>query len=144
MSSSAQDDRKAIETWLLAFHNASKSLDADTWLDNFFTDDAALQYGNNPVISGPAVRLMFKNVFSKLDMMTHDVDYFDYVPPRVYQAATIRYLVKGDDPGKDVIQIPGFATFFVKKEDNGKIRCYRAETFLDPSAVFKRIAEKGE
>ncbi|KAF4959254.1 hypothetical protein FSARC_10770 [Fusarium sarcochroum] len=144
MSSSTQDDRKTIEAWLLAFHDASKSLDADAWLDNFFTDNAALQYGNSPVISGLAVRLMFKNVFSKLDMMTHDVEYFDYVPPRIYQAATIRYLVKGDDPEKDVIQIPGFATFFVRKGDDGEIRCYRAETFLDPSPVFQRMVEKGE
>jgi hypothetical protein len=51
--------------------------------------------------------------------------------------------VKGDDSEKDVIQIPGFATFFVKSDDAGKLRCYRAETFLDPSPVFARIAEKG-
>lgn len=67
----------------------------------------------------------------------------DYVSPRIYQAATIQYLVKGDDIEKDVIRIPGFATFFVKKFEDGKFRCYRAETFLDPSPVFQRIAEKG-
>lgn len=104
---------------------------------------------------------MFKGVFSKLDMMTHDVEYFgmapskqgrvknatklkltDYVPPRIYQAARIRYLVKDDNPDKDVIEIPGFATFFVKSGEDGKLRCFRAETFLDPSPVFQRIAEK--
>lgn len=72
-----------------------------------------------------------------------DKQWTDYVPPRIYQAATIRYLVKGDDSAKDVIQIPGFATFFVKPGGDGSLRCYRAETFLDPSPVFQRMAEKG-
>ena len=40
----------------LQFHDASASLDADKWLNRFFTDDAALQYANNPVISGMEVR----------------------------------------------------------------------------------------
>jgi hypothetical protein len=51
--------------------------------------------------------------------------------------------VKGDSAEKDVIEIPGFATFYVKSGEYGKLKCYRAETFLDPAAVFQRIAEKG-
>jgi hypothetical protein len=51
----------------------SASLDADKWLDDFFTDDASLQYANNPVIYGSTVREMFKTVFAKLDIMTHEV-----------------------------------------------------------------------
>lgn len=62
--------------------------------------------------------------------------------PRIYQAAKIQYLVKGDDAQKDIIEIPAFATFYVKYTEDGNLRCYRAETFLDPSAVFERIAEK--
>ncbi|OQE19221.1 hypothetical protein PENFLA_c019G03579 [Penicillium flavigenum] len=38
--------------------------------------------------------------------------------------------------------IPGFAVFFVQMDDVGHVKCYRAETFLDPSAVFQRTAEK--
>ncbi|KAF5011611.1 hypothetical protein FDECE_2274 [Fusarium decemcellulare] len=86
---------------------------------------------------------MFKDLFNKLDGLAHDVDYFDYVSPRIYQAAAIRYLVKGDDPEKDEIQIPGFATYYVKEAEGGKIRCYRAEMFGDMTPVFQRIAEKG-
>ncbi|KAH7268355.1 hypothetical protein B0J15DRAFT_545223 [Fusarium solani] len=137
MTKATDIGREEIETWLLEYHRGSKSLDADLWLDNFYTEDISLQYANLPVLSGVSVRQMFKETFAKLDMMTHDI------VPRVYQAATIRYLVKGDDPEKDVIEIPGFATFFVKKEEDGKIRCYKAEIFLDPLPVFQRIAEKG-
>ncbi|VUC28707.1 unnamed protein product [Clonostachys rosea] len=127
----------------LKFHAASKTLDADYWLDNYFTENASLQYANSPVISGPSVRQMFKEVFKKLDLMEHEVLYFDVVGDRIYQAAKIRYLVKGDDPGQGVIEIPGFAVFNVEHGEGEKIRCYKAEIFLDPSPVFKRIAEKG-
>jgi hypothetical protein len=106
------------------------------------TDDVEIQYSNNPVIKGNEVRQMFKIVLGQLDMMTHEICYFDYVAPRIYQAATIRYLVKGDSPDTDEITIPGFAVFCVRRDDAGCVKCYRAETFLDPSAVFQRIAEK--
>ncbi|KAJ5780622.1 hypothetical protein N7457_005782 [Penicillium paradoxum] len=101
-----------------------------------------MQYANNPVIQGSEVRQMFRSVLSQLAMLTHEIRYFDYVAPRIYQAATIRYLVKGDSLDTDEITIPGFAVFFVRKDDAGRMKCYRVETFLDPSAVFQRIAEK--
>ncbi|KAM0228914.1 hypothetical protein ACHAP5_011819 [Fusarium lateritium] len=142
MHSSVQEDRQRIESWLLAFHESSKTLDADQWVDSFFTNDVTLQFANNPAISGDDLRRMFKNVFTNLDMMTHDIEYFDYIPPRIYQAATVRYLVKGDNPEKDVIQIPGFSSLSVKEDTNGKLRCYHAEIFLDASPVFRRIGEK--
>lgn len=106
------------------------------------TDDVEMQYANNPAIKGSEVRQMFKTVLGQLDMMVHDIRYFDYVAPRIYQAATIRYLVKGDSLDTDEITIPGFAVFSVRKDDAGHVKCYRAETFLEPSAVFQRIAEK--
>jgi hypothetical protein len=74
--------------------------------------------------------------------MDHHIHYFDYVAPRIYQSATIRYLVKGDNEGTDEITIPEFAVFSVRADEEGQIRCYRAETFLDASMVFQRIVEK--
>lgn len=106
------------------------------------TDDVEMQYANSPVIKGNDVREMFRTVLGQLDKMTHEICYFDYVAPRIYQAATIRYVVKGDDPETQEITIPGFAVFSVRKDDDGRVKCYRAETFLDPSAVFARIGEK--
>jgi hypothetical protein len=40
----------------LQYHRGSKSLDADLWLDNFYTEDISLQYANLPVLSGVSVR----------------------------------------------------------------------------------------
>lgn len=104
-------------------------------------DDIELQYANNPVVKGPDVKAMFAQVFQQLDLMEHNIVYFDFVAPRIYQAARIRYRVKGDDETGD-IDIPGFATFFVREESDGLLKCYRAETFLDPTQVFARIAQK--
>jgi ketosteroid isomerase-like protein len=105
------------------------------------TDDIELQYANNPVLKGAAVKDMFSKTFEHLDLMEHKIVYFDFVAPKIYQAARIRYRVKGDDESQD-IEIPGFATFFVRNEPDGSLKCYRAETYLDPSQLFARIAEK--
>ncbi|KAJ5917150.1 hypothetical protein N7466_010704 [Penicillium verhagenii] len=94
------------------------------------TDDVEMQYANNPVIKGSEVRQMFKTVLGQLDMMTHEIRYFDFVAPRIYQAATIRYLVKGGNKDIDEITIPGFAVFAVRRDDTGRLKVYRAETFL--------------
>ncbi|KAJ5491874.1 hypothetical protein LT330_009130 [Penicillium expansum] len=142
MSAGPELDNATVLEWLQAFHRASATLNTDHWLDEFMTEDVEMQYANNPVIKGSDVRQMFKTVLGKLDMMIHDIRYFDYVAPRIYQAATIRYLVKGDNLNTDEITIPGFAVFSVRKDDAGRVKCYRAETFLEPSAVFQRIAEK--
>jgi hypothetical protein len=105
------------------------------------TEDVELQYANNPVLKGPDVQAMFEQVFPQLDMMEHDILYFDFVEPRIYQATRIRYRVKGDDAAHD-IDIPGFGTFFVRDSADGFLKCYRAEIFLDPSPLFARLAEK--
>ncbi|KIW10995.1 hypothetical protein PV08_10294 [Exophiala spinifera] len=141
MSTTQSVERATIQSWLEGFHRASAELNAEKWCTNFMTDDVELQYANNPVLKGEKVRDMFSRVFQQLDLMEHEIVYFDYVAPRIYQAARIRYRVKGDDACQD-IEIPGFATFFVRKEPDGLLKCYRAETFLDPSQVFARIAQK--
>ncbi|KAK7217482.1 hypothetical protein V2G26_005485 [Clonostachys chloroleuca] len=95
-----------------------------------------------PLYLGQVSGRCLKKFSKKLDLMTHEVLYFDFVGDQIYQAAKIRYLVKGDNPEEDVIEIPGFAVFNVKHGEDEKLRCYKAEIFLDPSPVFHRIAEK--
>lgn len=73
-------------------------------------------------------------------MMVNEIRYMDGVVPRIYQAATVRFLAKDDDKDTGVITIPGFAVFVVREEE-GRVKCYRAETSLDPSAI-ENIASK--
>ncbi|EEU43426.1 uncharacterized protein NECHADRAFT_82711 [Fusarium vanettenii 77-13-4] len=56
MTEATDIGREEIEAWLLEYHRASGSLDADSWLDNFYTEDISLQYANLPILSGASVR----------------------------------------------------------------------------------------
>ncbi|GAM91307.1 hypothetical protein ANO11243_093560 [Dothideomycetidae sp. 11243] len=130
------------QKWLQAFHTASATLNAHEWLETFTTPDVVFQYANNAPLSGrEATTAMLHGVLSCLEKMTHEVLYFDYVPPRLYQAAMIEYVVKGDDTATQTIRIPGFAVFWLV-EEGGVVKCSRAETFLDPGEVLGRIREK--
>lgn len=136
--------RESLQKWLLNFHEASGSLDATHYTNTCFTHDITIRYGNNTVVEGRNnVRAMFEGAFEGLDYMHHEIDYFDFVgPDKLYQACTITYLVKGDDKEKDMIAIPAMLTAWLRVEE-GELKAYRAEIFLDPSRVFGKMAEKG-
>ena len=51
------------------------------------------------------------------------------------------YLIKGDDPAKDIITIPAFAVFEVREESK-QIRCQRAEIYSDTSPLIGKIQAK--
>ncbi|KIW34716.1 uncharacterized protein PV07_01474 [Cladophialophora immunda] len=155
MASKQDPERAKIQKWLEEFHAASATLSASHWCNNFFSPSIVLQFGNNPPVQGlESVRdTFFPPQLARLDLMEHYVEYFDYVAPRIYQAARIKYRVKGDDPsGKADVEIPGFATFYVRErgEDDGALGdgantggliCYRMETFIDTRPLEKRMQE---
>ncbi|KIW81549.1 hypothetical protein Z517_04575 [Fonsecaea pedrosoi CBS 271.37] len=149
MASKQDPDRARIQKWLEDNHAASATLSASHWCNNFFSSDIVLQFGNHPPVQGlENVRdHFFPPQLARLDLMEHYIEYFDYVAPRIYQAARIRYRVKGDDPsGKDDVEIPGFATFYVREKEDGGLICYRMEVFIDSRPLEKRLQEvfKGE
>lgn len=136
----------ALRKWLLEFHATSKTLDAQAF-SMFFTKDAELHFANNPTAHGrEAIQQSFAFAFEKLESMTHEIVYFDSVPgssgQRIYQAADIRYVVKGDDPEKDEIRVPGMMSGLFTIED-GKLKLENCEVYLDMSKVLARMAEKG-
>ncbi|KAF1985302.1 hypothetical protein K402DRAFT_394997 [Aulographum hederae CBS 113979] len=133
--------REDIEKWLLGFHAASKTLDADHWVNNYFTTDCTLQYGNMPIQRGlDSTRKYFAGAFPKFSKMEHEIVYFDYLAPRIYQKAAIRYIIEGDSEDQE-IEIPGFGMFELKKEMD-EIKCCVAEVYLDPSPLAERVKEQ--
>lgn len=138
--------REALTAWLLDFHRTSASLDAHAFATNFFTTDAEVQYANNPVSKGrDAVQRDFGAAFKNLDLMAHDIDYFDFVAgpqPKLYQAAKIRYVVRGDNTERDVIELPGMMVAWLGVE-GARLKMKRCEIFLDASKVFGRMIERG-
>lgn len=140
-----------VSGWLHRFHAASATLNAKSWVQNFMTEDVSFQYANQPIVQGREnVEAWFVPVLAALDEMTHFVEYFDWVANKgtIYQAAKIRYVVKGDDRQEQAIEIRGFAVFSLRPVNAGdgngeELKCWRAETYLDPTEVFNRITEKG-
>ena len=135
---------KALRSWLLDFHASTATLNAHLVADNFFTSDIHLQYANNPTAIGrKTVQEFFNTAFNALDSMHHDIVYFDFVAPdKLYQAAKIEYVVKGDDRASQMITVPAMMTAWLREEDGG-LKMWRTEIFLDASGVFGRMAEKG-
>lgn len=41
--------------------------------------------------------------------------------------------MEGDNKDTDVITVPAFAVFLVREEEEGRLKSYRAETFLGTS-----------
>lgn len=136
--------QEAIQSWLLDFHKSTATLDAKYCTERFFTSDVELQYANNPVASGrEGAKDFFDKAFRALDTMTHEIVYFDFVAPdKLCQAATINYVVKGDDQTKDMIKIPAMMTVWLR-EEQGDLRISRNEIYLDASRLFGRMNEKG-
>lgn len=134
----------ALKEWLLAFHESTARLDAKSTVEEFFAKDVELCYANNPPVNGKKdAEGFFDTAFKALDLMHHDIEYFDFVAPnKLYQAATIKYVIKGDDPEKDMITIPAMMVASLVEEDS-KLKIGRNEIYLDASAVFGRMIEKG-
>jgi hypothetical protein len=65
------------------------------------------------------------------------------VSPCIYHRCDVRYLVKGDDPKTQKIKVPALATMLMKRDEDGNLKSYKMEVFIDPSPVFARISEKG-
>lgn len=136
--------REALTEWLLDWHSSTETLDAKLCVGKFFTSDIELRYANNPPAKGRDAALQFfDSAFKALEMMHHDIEYFDFIAPdRLYQAATIKYVVKGDNLEKDMITIMGLMSIWLVEED-GRLKVKRNDIFLDASQVFARMAEKG-
>ncbi|KAJ9652149.1 hypothetical protein H2198_008571 [Neophaeococcomyces mojaviensis] len=139
--------RPHIEAWLLDFHATSATLDAEAFLTNFFAEAVEFRYANHPTITGrDTVKAGFKAQFARLESMVHEIVYFDVVEResevKLYQAATIHYVVKEDDATRDVITVPGFLTGWLGTED-GRVKLKKVEIYVDVGEVEKRMVEKG-
>ncbi|KAI8577486.1 hypothetical protein K450DRAFT_212779, partial [Umbelopsis ramanniana AG] len=140
MTDSLNTPEKKAETlrWLQGFHAASDSLDSTEFVQNYFTEDAVVQFGNNPVVKahGPFIEIQSQRL-KVLESMSHEVVSFDILPDKIYQVASVTYKVK-NDPSGEAIVIPGLAVFYKALEDS---KINRFEVYIDISPVFKRAQE---
>ncbi|KAF2665803.1 hypothetical protein BT63DRAFT_428750 [Microthyrium microscopicum] len=132
------------EAWLQGFYDMADKLEAVPWFEQYSTEDTEIQYANLPLMTGKDALNMYIKVFGNLDRLAHSVKHFDVVGDRILHAVTVRYVVKGDDPDKDVIEIGAFSECHLRRDEvDGKVKCARADIYVDPSPVFQRVAAKG-
>lgn len=138
--------RDALRAWLDEVHgpNGTASLDGRRVVDDLFTDDIQLRYGNYPYVTGKeTVGGFFEMQYKNLDGLTHMVPDFDFIAPdKLYQPATVGWLIKGDNPDKDWITVQAMSTFWLR-EENSKLKIWKAELVLDVNAVNERMKAKG-
>ena len=67
--------------------------------------------------------------------MKHTIGHVDVLPDRIYQEATIDYVLKGDEE-KKVVSVQGMA-IFGKRVDEDKMRFFTV--YLDTSPLVERV-----
>ncbi|PWY96569.1 hypothetical protein BO94DRAFT_529937 [Aspergillus sclerotioniger CBS 115572] len=126
----------AAKSWLESFHLLNDQLNPDISIPEFFTPDCEFRFPGHPLLKGQeAIINFFKQQSTVLESMKHTIGHIDVLPDRIYQEASIEYVLK-PDPEKKVININGFA-IFGKRVDEDKMRSFTV--YLDPSPLAERL-----
>ncbi|PYI08822.1 hypothetical protein BO78DRAFT_364211 [Aspergillus sclerotiicarbonarius CBS 121057] len=128
----------AAKSWLQNFHLLGDQLNPDIAVPQFYTSDCELLFpGRSPLKGQEAIINFFKQQSTVLESMKHTIGHIDVLPDRIYQEASIQYVLKAD-PEKKVIHIDGIA-IFGKRVDEDKMRFFKV--YLDPSPLAERLKE---
>ncbi|EIM84766.1 uncharacterized protein STEHIDRAFT_148095 [Stereum hirsutum FP-91666 SS1] len=154
MSTIATGSESTLD-WLTEFYAASDTRDASLWVDAFFTDDAAIDFGNHPTVRGKEnIRPWVGEQFPYISLIKHEILEFHEANNSIYHSLRISYRVK-DDPEDQVIPIRAFAIAHRRLVDSGLVvteplqggekpcgglRVDKFEVWLDKSPVAERIS----
>ncbi|CAI7652337.1 unnamed protein product [Penicillium pancosmium] len=113
----------AAHEWLQSFHRLGDSLSPEMWVETFYTPDCTMQFlGQPPVHGHEAIIAHFRRQFARLECMKHTIRHVDVTHERIYQEATVTYVVKGD-PEQRPIEAQGLAVpGAIAGEDEGGVR----------------------
>ncbi|KAJ5513407.1 hypothetical protein N7463_002959 [Penicillium fimorum] len=121
----------AAHQWLQSFHRLGDSLSPEEWVDTFYDPECTMQFlGQAPVHGHAAIISHFQRQFSRLDSMKHTIRHVDVTHDRIYQEATVTYIVK-DDPEQRPIEAQGLAVFGKGAEER-KITFFTVYLDLEP------------
>ncbi|KAJ5770376.1 uncharacterized protein N7511_002427 [Penicillium nucicola] len=101
----------AAHEWLQSFHRMGDSLSPEIWVETFYAPDCTMQFLGQPPVHGHAeIIAHFRRQFARLESMKHTIRHVDVTHDRIYQEATVTYVVKGD-PEQRPIEAHGLAVF---------------------------------
>lgn len=131
----SDQQRSEAHAWLLRFHEANDALDAAA-VGRFHAEGSVVRFGNaDPIIGRSKIEEHFGNVFPLLEVMKHRVVRFDVLHDRIYQEASITYVIRGDEEKKE-ITISGLAV--IGKRPNEEVMSF-FDVYLDWSPVQERL-----
>ncbi|OJI82049.1 hypothetical protein ASPTUDRAFT_57814 [Aspergillus tubingensis CBS 134.48] len=126
----------AAKSWLQDYHSLGDQLNPDIAVPKFYTPDCEMRFpGHAPIKGHEAIINFFKEQSTILESMKHTIGHVDVLPDRIYQEATIDYVLKGDEE-KKVVSVQGFA-IFGKRVDEDKMRFFTV--YLDTSPLVERV-----
>ncbi|UJR12951.1 hypothetical protein I4U23_017125 [Adineta vaga] len=132
----SQAKQEALE-WLERFHEVNSSLNAEKFVTEFFTEDAVMQYANNPPVKGHHNLIQnFKANFDQVDMLEHETEHVDVLPDRIYQTIYVSFKVKGDP---EVIRLRGLRVFHKTSEEQ---KMQRYDVFADITPIMEKIKRR--
>ncbi|KAJ5835713.1 hypothetical protein N7447_001739 [Penicillium robsamsonii] len=130
-SSIQPDATAAAHQWLQSFHRLGDSLSPEEWVNTFYDPNCTMQFlGQEPVQGHAAIISHFRRQFARLDNMKHTIRHIDVTHDRIYQEATVTYIVKGDSEQRQ-IEAHGLAVFGKGVEET-KIRFFTVYLDLEP------------
>lgn len=133
-----QELNASAYSWVQKFHAAGDRLRPDESVSEFYSADCVMEFPGQPARIGQGdIRGFFEAQFAHLESMKHTIKTVDALPDKIYQEATISYVVKGD-PEKKTIDIQGIA-IFGKKADEDVMSYFRV--YLDPAPLLERIKQ---
>lgn len=128
----------AARAWLQGCHAVGDSLNAQEFVSGFYGEDCIMEFSGYPVMRGHAAILeFFEGQFAQLESMKHTIKHVDTLPDRIYQEATIEYVLK-KDLDKKVIPVQGIA-IIGKAVDEQRMSFFRV--YLDPTPIAERIQQ---
>ncbi|RAK92477.1 hypothetical protein BO79DRAFT_65280 [Aspergillus costaricaensis CBS 115574] len=126
----------AAKSWLRDYHTLGDELNPDIAVPKFYTPDCEMRFpGHAPIKGHEAIISFFKEQSTILESMKHTIGHVDVLPDRIYQEATIDYVLKGDEE-KKVVSVQGMA-IFGKRVDEDKMRFFTV--YLDTSPLVERV-----
>ena len=129
MSHKQIDPREFLED----FYRAGDALQASTWLTEYWTADAELEFCGQPAIKGSqAIETFFAARFAELASMKHTIRSADMVGRKIYHEAEVSYQVIGDGQSVALRAM----TVFGLSEDGTKITF--SHSYMDPTPLKER------
>lgn len=111
MATPSANEVATVFEWLQSFHRHGDALSPELWVKTFYAPNCTMQFlGQSPVTGHAAIIAHFQRQFSGLESMKHDIGHVDITPERIYQEATVTYVVKGD-PERRPVEVQGLAVF---------------------------------